>query len=172
MKVVAQFEKVSLSQFSKDFKNLNPNTNLSDAQIEEMYNKIKLPTRATKMSAGYDFFLPFAIEMKPNDELVVPTGIRVKCQEDYALLIMPKSGLGTKSRLILYNTAGLIDADYYYSDNEGHIMLKVLYDIRNSDKVLSLPAGKSFMQGFFFPFGITNDDNVNTARNGGFGSTK
>lgn len=171
MKVVAQFEKVSFSQFLKDYKNLNKNTNLSDEQIEEMYNQIKLPTRATKMSAGYDFFLPFEIEMKPNDELIIPTGIRVKCQEDYALLIMPKSGLGTKSRLILYNTAGLIDADYYYSDNEGHIMLKVLYDIRNSDKILSLPAGKSFMQGFFFPFGITNDDNVNTARNGGFGST-
>lgn len=172
MNRIAKFEKVTLEQFSKDFKNLNPNSTLSDAQIEEMYNSIKMPARATKMSAGYDFYLPYAIGLDVGNEIVVPTGIRSKIQEDWALLIMPKSGLGTKSRLIMYNTAGLIDADYYNSDNQGHILVKLLYDLRNSDKHLSLPAGKSFVQGFFFPFGITEDDNADGLRNGGFGSTK
>lgn len=172
MNRIARFEKVTLEQFSKDFKNLNPNTTLTDAQIEEMYNSIKMPARATRMSAGYDFYLPYAIEMEVGNELIIPTGIRSKIQEDWALLIMPKSGLGTKSRLIMYNTAGLIDADYYNSDNQGHILVKLLYDLRNSEKTLSLPAGKSFVQGFFFPFGITEDDNADGLRNGGFGSTK
>lgn len=172
MNRVAKFEKVSFEQFSKDFKNLNPNSTLSEEQIKEMFDQIKMPLRATKMSAGYDFYLPFPIEMNPGDELTIPTGIRAKIQEDFALLIMPKSGLGTKSRLIMYNTAGLIDADYYFSDNQGHILVKLLYDIRNSNKTLSLPAGKSFVQGFFFPFGITVDDNAEGQRNGGFGSTK
>ncbi len=49
MNRIAKFEKVTLEQFSKDFKNLNPNSTLSDAQIEEMYNSIKMPARATKM---------------------------------------------------------------------------------------------------------------------------
>ena len=152
MNRIAKFEKVTLEQFSKDFKNLNPNSTLSDSEIDEMYNSIKMPARATKMSAGYDFYLPYAIELDVGNEIVIPTGIRSKIQEDWALLIMPKSGLGTKSRLIMYNTAGLIDADYYNSDNQGHILVKLLYDLRNSDKHLSLPAGKSFVQGFFFPF--------------------
>lgn len=172
MNRIAKFEKVSFEQFEKDFKNLNPNSQLTKEQIQKIYDEIKLPQRATKMSAGYDFYLPFEITMNKGDELTIPTGIRAKIREDHALLIMPKSGLGTKSRLILYNTAGLIDADYYFSDNQGHILVKLLHDLRNSDKVLSLPAGKSFVQGFFFPFGITEDDNAENQRNGGFGSTK
>lgn len=172
MNKIAKFEKVSFEQFSKDFINLNPKTNLSNDQIKEIYDQIKMPARATKMSAGYDFYLPYPIEMEVGNELIIPTGIRSKIQEDWALLIMPKSGLGTKSRLIMYNTAGLIDADYYNSDNEGHILVKLLYDLRNNNKQLSLPAGKSFVQGFFFPFGITEDDNADGLRNGGFGSTK
>lgn len=172
MNRIAKFEKVSLEQFSKDFKSLNPNSNLSESEIQTIYENIKLPARATKMSAGYDFYLPFAIELQPNQDIIIPTGIRAKIREDYALLIMPKSGLGFKSRLIVYNTAGLIDADYYYSDNEGHIQAKLLYDKRNTTQTLSLPAGKSFVQGFFFPFGITEDDNADGIRNGGFGSTK
>jgi len=172
MNRIAKFEKVSFSQYLKDYKNLFPNANKTDAEIEEIYNNIKMPARSTTLSAGYDFYLPFPIEMTPNTQLIVPTGIRVKCADDYALLIMPKSGLGCKSRLILTNTLGLIDADYYNSDNEGHIMVNLLYDIRNSSKELSLPAGKSFVQGFFFQFGITEDDNASGIRNGGFGSTK
>lgn len=172
MNRIAKFEKVSFEQFEKDFRNLNPNSTLTQEQTREMFDKIKMPERATKMSAGYDFYLPFEITMEKGDELTIPTGIRAKIREDHALLIMPKSGLGTKSRLIMYNTAGLIDADYYYSDNQGHILVKLLYDLRNSDKTLSLPAGKSFVQGFFFPFGITEDDNAEGQRNGGFGSTK
>lgn len=172
MNRIAKFEKVSFDQFSKDFRNLNKNSTMSDRELNAVYDQIKLPARATKMSAGYDFYLPYEIELFPGEDIVIPTGIRAKIREDYALLIMPKSGLGFKSRLIVYNTAGLIDADYYYSDNEGHIQAKLLYDKRNCQDKLSLPAGKSFVQGFFFPFGITEDDSAEGVRNGGFGSTK
>ena len=169
---IAEFYKVSFEQYKKDFEALFPDTELSNASLKEIYNNIKLPSRATTASAGYDFYLPFEINLDVGDEIMIPTGIRARFREDFALFIMPKSGLGTKSRLIMYNTAALIDADYFHSDNEGHIMIKLLYDLRNSNKPLSLPAGKSFVQGVFLPFGITESDNATGIRNGGLGSTK
>ncbi|MBQ7466720.1 MAG: deoxyuridine 5'-triphosphate nucleotidohydrolase [Clostridia bacterium] len=169
---VAEFYKVSFERFKEDFEKTYFQAGLSEEKIKEMYDAIKLPSRATTASAGYDFYLPFEINLDVGDEIMVPTGIRCRMDEDYALFIMPKSGLGTKSRLIMYNTAALIDADYYNSDNEGHIMIKLLYDLRNSNKSLFLPAGKSFVQGVFLPFGITESDNATGIRNGGFGSTK
>ena len=65
---------------------------------------------------------------------------------------------------------GIIDSDYYYSDNEGHIFAKITND-SNEDKTVELKAGNGFMQGIFVEYGITVDDNVQTVRNGGFGST-
>ena len=80
----------------------------------------------------------------------------------------PRSGLGFKYRLQLNNTVGIIDSDYYYSDNEGHIFAKITND-SNEDKTVELKAGNGFMQGIFVEYGITVDDNVQTVRNGGFG---
>ena len=91
-------------------------------------------------------------------------------REDYALFLLPRSGLGFKYRLQLNNTIGLIDADYFYSDNEGHIFAKITND-SNEGKVISVKKGEAFIQGVFLSYGITEDDEVNTIRNGGFGST-
>lgn len=172
MKRVSQFYKVSYEQFLKDYREVNKNSILTDEEVKTLYEGIKLPARATKNSAGYDFYLPYEISMKPGETLTIPTGVRASMRADWALILMPKSGLGFKHRLILNNTLGLIDADYYYSDNEGHIHAKLLYDTHESKDTLSLPAGKSFIQGVFVPFGITKDDKAVGVRNGGFGSTK
>ena len=91
-------------------------------------------------------------------------------REDYVLMVFPRSGLGFKFRLQLNNTVGIIDSDYYYSDNEGHIFIKLTND-SNEGKVLELAAGNGFAQGIFMQFGITEDDDVTEVRNGGFGST-
>ncbi len=171
MKRIAEFYKVSFEQFSKDYKALVGE--IDDATLVEMYNNIKLPQRATTTSAGYDFYLPFAIKLKANEQMMIPTGIRAFMKDDYALLIMPKSGLGTKNRLQLNNTIGLIDSDYYYINNEGHILTKIIHDNRDDKAAtLELPAGKSYIQGVFIKFGITRSDKVTTKRSGGFGSTK
>ena len=68
----------------------------------------------------------------------------------------------------LNNTVGIIDSDYFYSDNEGHIFAKITNDSKDG-KTLTVEAGQGFMQGIFVPFGITEDDNVTAVRNGGFG---
>ena len=101
---------------------------------------------------------------------MLPTGIRSKFSPDYALIIAPKSGLGSKFRLQLNNTFGLIDSDYYYSSNEGHIMCKLINDSREN-KTVELLQGAGFVQGFFVKIGITEDDDADGVRDGGFGST-
>lgn len=163
-KRVAKFEFVSFDEYKKAF------DNKSDAEVKEIYDGLKLPKRATKGSAGYDFFSPFDIDLKPGETLKVPTGIRANMVENYVLKLYPRSGLGFKYRLQLNNTVGIIDSDYYYSDNEGHIFAKITND-SNEGKVLHVDKGTGFMQGIFIEYGITFDDDVTEVRNGGFGST-
>lgn len=166
MKRIARFEKVSFEQYKKDyFDTFNTLDN-----VEEIYNNIKLPKRATKGSAGYDFFAPFEICLKPNETIKVPTGIRVYMEDGWVLKNYPRSGLGFKYRLQLNNTVGIIDSDYYYSSNEGHIMSKITND-SNEGKTIVIKQNEGFTQGIFIEYGITYDDEVNDIRNGGFGST-
>lgn len=166
MKRVAKFEKVSFNQFEKDWEDTFKNT----SEIEEIYNNIKLPVRATKGSAGYDFFVPMDVRLMPNETIKIPTGIRCNMEEGWVLKCYPRSGLGFKYRLQLNNTVGIIDSDYYYSDNQGHIQAKITNDT-NEDKELQISCGEGFMQGIFVEYGITLDDDCNKERNGGFGST-
>ena len=84
--------------------------------------------------------------------------------------LYPRSGLGFRYRLQLDNTVGVIDSDYFDSDNEGHIMARITNDSREG-KELSLARGTAFMQGIFMEYGVTQDDNAEDVRNGGFGST-
>ncbi|MGN0108247.1 MAG: deoxyuridine 5'-triphosphate nucleotidohydrolase [Hominilimicola sp.] len=166
MQRVAQFEKVSFEQFKKDWADAFYTTD----GIEEIYNDIKLPKRATAGSAGYDFYTPFAFDLRPGESIKIPTGIRVKINDGWVLKLYPRSGLGFKFRVQMNNTVGIIDSDYYNSDNEGHIFCKIMNDT-NEDKTVSLNKGAGFCQGIFVEYGITFDDDVTDERNGGFGST-
>ena len=157
-KRIAKFEKVSQEEFLKACDSL------------EVYNDIKLPKRATVGSAGYDFYAPFDITLAPGETIKIPTGIRVQMEVNYVLKLYPRSGLGFKYRLQLNNTVGIIDSDYYYSDNEGHIFAKITND-SNEGKTVAINKGEGFMQGIFIEYGITVDDDTTEIRNGGFGST-
>lgn len=68
------------------------------------------------------------------------------------------------------NTMGVIDSDYYFSDNEGHIFAKITNDSK-SQKIVHVEAGNGFMQAIFIPYGITYSDDATGVRNGGMGST-
>ncbi len=167
MKRIAQFEKVSFEQFLKSWQDDFGGT--AD-EIKAIYNSIALPRRATTGSAGYDIFAPIDFTIEPGKTVKIPTGIRSKIEEGWVLKIYPRSGLGFKFRLQLNNTVGIIDSDYYYSDNEGHIFVKVTNDT-NENKTVEIKAGTGFAQGIFLEYGITYDDDVCDIRNGGFGST-
>lgn len=168
MKRIAKFHKVSWEQFEKDW--VDTFGEQPEEKIREIYEGIKLPKRATTGSAGYDFFAPVSFTLAPGETVKIPTGVRVEMAEDWVLCLYPRSGLGFKYRLQLNNTVGIIDSDYFYSDNEGHIFSKITND-SNEDKTVSIAAGTGFMQGIFVEYGITVDDEATGVRNGGFGST-
>lgn len=168
MRKIAQFYKVSLQQFAAAVREEFPGT--SEKDIPGIYESVKLPKRATRGSAGYDFYSPFTFSLRPGESVKIPTGIRARMEEDWVLKLYPRSGLGFKYRLQLNNTVGIIDSDYFDSDNEGHIMAKITNDSREG-KTLKIAAGTGFMQGIFLEYGITVDDDACEKRNGGFGST-
>ena len=168
MKRIAKFHKVSEERFLADWLDCFPESSAEEAK--EIYEKIRLPRRATAGSAGYDFFAPRDFSLAPGEILKFPTGIRAEMQPEWVLKCYPRSGLGFKYRLQLNNTVGIIDSDYFYSDNEGHIFVKLTNDGREG-KTVEIPAGTGFMQGIFVEYGITVDDAATEIRNGGFGST-
>lgn len=170
---IAKFEKVSLEQFKKDWKDtfsINGMCRYGDKKITQIYEGIQIPKRATSGSAGYDFYAPIAILLRPGETIKIPTGIRTQMHEDWVMFCVPRSGLGFKYRLQLNNTVGVIDSDYYNSSNEGHIFAKITNDT-NEDKVISIDSGVGFMQGIFLPYGLAIDDETDEVRDGGLGST-
>ena len=162
MEKIALFEKVPFAQYMDDvldvyggaekFKSIKSCTDTSDVEImiKAMYDSIKIPERATKGSAGYDFYAPEDYVIWPNETVKIPTGLRVMMEEGWMLSIFPRSGLGFKFRIQLDNTVGIIDSDYYGSDNYGHIMIKLTNDTREG-KVCTINAGNGFAQGIFIP---------------------
>lgn len=190
---IAKFSKVSFEQYLEDFVRLFPETDVSSQgilnKIKEEYDAIQLPKRATAQSAGYDFYSPIDFSLSPKtydvivsprlgygwtDELnhgwqiTIPTGIRCQMDESYVLACFIRSSLGFKYKLGLGNGTGIIDADYFFSKNEGHIMINL---VNHGDKKVNISAGDRIMQGIFLPYGITMDDDVTEQRTGGIGST-
>lgn len=167
MQRVGEFEKVSFEQFYGAMKD---EFGIGETEARMMYDLIDIPKRSTVGSAGYDFMSPVSVVLAPGASAKIPTGIRVKIDEGWWLCCAPRSGLGTKYRMQLDNTIGVIDSDYYNSDNEGHIFAKITNDSRQ-EKVLEIRAGDRFVQTIFVPFGITYSDAADGVRNGGWGST-
>lgn len=135
--------------------------------------EINLPIRKTKYSAGYDveaaedIIIPaFKPGMKPT---LIKTGIKSYMQENEYLMLANRSSNPGKKGLILANSVGIIDADYYGNpDNDGHIMF-AFYNIKDED--VEIKKGDCIGQAIFMPFLITDGDNAEGARIGGFGST-
>ena len=178
-----KFEKVSYEEYRKSLARLDYD-DTDDEFLRKEYKKIKLPKRATKGSAGYDFYAPFDIDIPNNfqfrtstcncndkyaspDYVTFPTGIRFITNEpDVVLLLIPRSGLGFKNGTQLANTVGVIDSDYSLSDNEGHIMVKM-----RANESVRVSKGSAFMQGIFVRYLTVDGDKSKSVRNGGFGST-
>lgn len=134
---------------------------------------INLPVRKTKNSAGYDIeaaediVVPkFSNGVKPT---LIPTGIKAYMQNDEVLYLYNRSSNPKKKGLVLCNSVGVIDADYYGNeDNDGHIMF-AFYNIGSED--ITIKKGEAIGQGVFQKYLVTDDDNAEGTRSGGFGST-
>lgn len=134
---------------------------------------VKLPERATKNSAGYDFYaidneyIP-AYEMGSNP-VMIPTGVKVQMQPDEFLILVNRSSNPAKKGLVIPNSLGVIDADYYNNpDNEGEMFFP-FYNLSGMDIIIK--KGEKLGQGIFQKYLKTDDDNAQNDRSGGFGST-
>ncbi len=130
---------------------------------------IALPKRHTAHSAGYDIKVGEAISVPPKQIAYVKTGLKVFMDDNEVLLLVPRSSLAKKHSLVLINSVGVIDGDYYDNpENEGHIFFQV-YNI--SDETVTLPRDERICQGIFTTYLKADHDEVAGERNGGFGST-
>ena len=130
--------------------------------------EIPLPRRATAGSAGYDFVAPAETVIPPGGTALIPTGIRAEMDEGWVLALFPRSSLGFRTGIRLSNTVGIIDSDYAFAKNEGHIMVK----LRNpSGDPAVIGRGERFCQGVFLPYGTAEDEGDFAERSGGMGST-
>jgi dUTP pyrophosphatase len=165
-KVVAKFEKVTWGQYCAS-RGCDPANVFTEPYAQE-YDNIKIPKRATTGSAGYDFFAPFDFSLVPGATIKIPTGIRCILKEGFVLKEYPRSGLGFKYRVRLDNTVGIIDSDYYKSDNGGHIFIKITNE---GQQILKVKQGEAFCQGIIVEHFYAEEDEVTEQRNGGIGST-
>lgn len=177
---VAEFEKVSFERYLSDWFDIDPLSNKSEDEVRAIYDAIRLPSRGTKGSVGYDFYMPFDVKLVNPSNIIIPTGIRCNMCEGWGLFLFPRSGQGFKYGLSLANTIGVIDNDYYYSDNEGHILVKLCNDAASAKPEdhmdwlmgVNIKQGSGFCQGIFLQCGfVRNECPPDDVRNGGFGST-
>ena len=130
--------------------------------------EIKLPTRGSKNSAGYDFYSPVDAVIQPNESAKIWTDIKADMYYDNVLMLFVRSSMG-KHPVVISNGTGIIDSDYYSNEgNDGNIGFRLLnlgtapYEIKIGDRI---------GQGVFLKYGTVKDDDTTAERKGGFGST-
>mgnify|MGYP003412437613 CR=1 FL=1 len=129
----------------------------------------KLPERQTKASAGYDFYVVEDVEIPAYGTVMLPTNVKAYMQEDEVLILANRSSNPGKKGLILANSIGVIDSDYYGNpDNDGHIMF-AFFNIKEED--ITIKKGEAIGQAIFQKYFVTDDDVAEGKRSGGFGST-
>ncbi len=154
-----KFECISFKQFKKD---------ISDSK--ELYNKIELPKRSTRNSAGYDIKSIEDVILKSGESKVIKTGIKAFMNSDEVLYLYIRSSLGFKYDISLSNNVGVIDSDYYNNpDNEGHIQIKL---INHGKSDFEIHIGDRIAQGVFMKYLCVDDEEkIVNSRKGGIGST-
>lgn len=167
-KDIAKFEKVSYKEFERAINDCFPDV-FTVHEINEMYEKIQLPRRATDGSAGYDFYSPVTFQLNNEDNSIVfPTGIKCRIDDGWVLMLFPRSSIGFKYGARLANTVGIIDSDFYNNAlNEGDIQVK-LCGVKEG---MIINSGERVVQGILLPYGTAENDNTTEKRNGGTGST-
>lgn len=129
-----------------------------------------IPKRATDSSAGYDLASIEEVIIEPGEIRMIPTGLKVVMPKTEALFIFARSSLSIKKGLIMSNSVGVIDSDYYGNpDNEGHLMVSLI-NVR--DTAVTVVKGERIAQGIFLKYEKTSDDETEgSIRLGGFGSS-
>lgn len=137
--------------------------------VSQYHDENLLPKRETAHAAGYDLKVAERTVLEPGEIVLVPTGVKAYMQTGEVLYLYDRSSNPRKKGLVLINSVGVIDGDYYGNTaNEGHIFAQM----KNiTDQTVVLEAGERIVQGVFMPFLVVDGDNATGERTGGFGST-
>lgn len=128
-----------------------------------------LPKRSTAHAAGYDLKAAETVTIKPGKIELIPTGVKAYMQPGEVLYLYDRSSGAKKLGIVLVNSVGVIDGDYYNNeDNEG-LMYGQFINI--TDKDVTIEKGTRMVQGVFSPYLIADGDEADGLRKGGFGST-
>ncbi len=154
-----KFEKISFKQWKKDI-----NTS------REEYDSLELPKRQTKYSAGYDFKSPVDCVIHPGEVVKIPTGIKIRMNEDEMMMLVVRSSTGFKYNVRMTNQVGIFESDFYNNEtNEGHAMVS-LQNEGKEDFVIH--KGDRIVQGIFVKFlTVDEEEEITTVRKGSIGST-
>lgn len=162
------FEKVKFEAFKKDVREKSSFQDMTDQEIETIYNSIELPERSTKGSCGYDFKFPFYMTKLTEENIVIPTGIKAYLEPGKFLMLVPRSSSG-KHGYAFANTIGIIDSDYYCNeDNDGDILFTIFSRAFHSH---TFDHKDKIGQGIICNYFLTKDDTAQGVRTGGHGST-
>lgn len=130
---------------------------------------IRIPVRKTASSAGYDIESGRDMDILPGKVTLIPTGLKAYMGADEYLGIYIRSSMAIKHGIILINSTGIIDSDYYNNeDNEGHIMVAVY---NTGKEPFHVAKGDRVAQGIFQKYLKTDGDRAEGKRTGGVGST-
>lgn len=139
---------------------ISANSENKEQALTEWLNKNKYLTLDEVAAYNKEFYTKVDL---------VPTGIKCYLPHGYYLQLSVRSSLPLKHWLIMANSIGVIDADYYNNpDNEGHIYFQL---INLGQYPIIIKRGDCFGQGIILPYNATNEDNTTATRVGGFGST-
>jgi dUTP pyrophosphatase len=133
-------------------------------RFKKLTNEAILPERATKGSAGYDISASETVTIQPGEIKLVSTGLAVQMAQDDVMLLIDRSSNPRKRGLVLSNSIGVIDHDYFPNEFKGMFT-------NITDKPVTIEAGQRIMQAVFVKYGLVDDDNALGHRTGGFGST-
>ena len=154
-----KFERISYEQFKKDV-----------GDNKELYDSIELPKRSTKNSAGYDIRSVEEYNLKSHESHIFKTGIKIAMNPDEVFYIYDRSSFGFKYDIMLSNSVGVIDCDFYDNpENEGHLGVKL---INLGDKDVLINIGDRIAQGVFMKFlTVDDEEEIELVRTGSSGST-
>ena len=133
-------------------------------RFKKLTDKAILPERATKGSAGYDISASESVTIQPGEIKLVPTGLAVQMEQDDVMLLIDRSSNPRKRGIVLSNSVGVIDHDYFPNEFMGMFT-------NITDQPVTIEAGQRIMQAVFVKYGLVEDDNATGQRTGGFGST-
>lgn len=131
--------------------------------------EILMPKRSTAHAAGYDLFIQRDITLPPGEIVFIPTGLKVYMQGNEVLNLYDRSSNPVKKGIVLINSVGIIDSDYYGNDYNDGMICGLFKNV--TKQPVTLKRGDAFMQGVFQTYLLADGDTTSTVRTGGFGST-